>query len=61
MITDVLVDEGIPAVMTEDFGLHLTMYSREPMARIFVTEDRKTEAQLVIEEIAGVQPARRML
>ena len=51
--------EGIP--ITEDFGIHLTMYSREPMARIFVTEDRKAEAQDLIEEITGVPPAERKL
>ena len=59
MIADELVASGIPAVMAEDFGLHLTMYSREPMARIFVTEDRKAEAQAVITEITGTPPATR--
>ena len=61
MVTDELIAEGIPAVMTEDFGLHLTMYTREPMARIFVTEDRKAEAQAIIEEILGHPPSQRML
>ena len=61
MITDLLVDEGIPAVMTEDFGIHLTMYSREPMARIFVTEDRQAEARALIEEVTGQPPAERKL
>ena len=61
MVTDVLVDEGIPAVTTEDFGIHLTMYSREPMARIFVTEDRRAEARALIEEVTGQPPAERKL
>ena len=34
--------------MTEDFGVTVTMYSRETMARIFVTEDRKAEAEALI-------------
>jgi hypothetical protein len=59
MIVDVLVADGIPAVTAEDFGLHLTMYSREPMARIFVTEDRRADAEAVIAEITGVPPAHR--
>ncbi len=61
MIRDVLVAEGIPAVMSEDFGIHLTMYTREPMARIFVTEDRRAEALALIEEITGLPPAHRKL
>ena len=61
MIVDTLVSAGVPAVMTEDFGIHLTMYRREPMARIFVTEDRKAEAQEIVEEILGHPPATRRL
>jgi len=61
MIVDELVAEGIPAVMTEDFSIHLTMYSREPMARIFVTEERKADARAVIEDITGTPPATRKL
>jgi hypothetical protein len=59
MIVDELVAEGIPAVMTEDFGVTVTVYSRETMARIFVTEDRKAEAEALIEEITGIPPAHR--
>ena len=61
MIVDELVAEGIPAVMAEDFSIHLTMYSREPMARIFVTEDRKADAQAIIEDITGHPPPARHL
>jgi hypothetical protein len=61
MIVDELVAEGIPAVMAEDFSIHLTMYSREPMARIFVTEDRKADAQVIIEDITGHPPPARHL
>ena len=35
--------------MTEDFGVTVTMYSRETMARIFVTEDRRAEAEALID------------
>jgi len=59
MLVDELVADGIPAVMTEDFGVTVTMYSRETMARIFVTEDRKAEAEALIEEITGIPPAHR--
>lgn len=61
MITDELVASGIPAVVTDDFNLNMTMYSREPMARIFVTEDRLAEAAAVIEEILGHPPRHRPL
>ncbi|WP_420450819.1 hypothetical protein [Ilumatobacter sp.] len=61
MITDELVADGIPAVVVDDYNINLTMYSREPMARIFVTEDRRAEAEDVIEEILGHPPRRRML
>ena len=59
--TDELVAAGIPAVVVDDFNLNLTMYSREPMARIFVTEDRRDEAQELVEEILGHPPRRRPL
>ncbi|MFK7917810.1 MAG: hypothetical protein AB8G14_07010 [Ilumatobacter sp.] len=61
MITDELIASGIPAVVTDDFGLNMTMYSREPMARIFVTQDRVVEATAVIEEIIGHPPRHRPL
>jgi hypothetical protein len=61
MITDALIAEGIPAVVNEEFSVHLTMYSREPMARIFVTEDRKAEAESLIEDLTGVAPTHRKL
>lgn len=61
MITDELVASGIPAVVTDDFNLNMTMYSREPMARIFVTEDRLAEAVEIIEEILGHPPRHRPL
>jgi hypothetical protein len=61
MVTDELVASGIPAVVVDDFNLNLTMYSREPMSRIFVTEDRRDEAQEIVEEILGHEPRRRPL
>ena len=61
MVTDELVAAGIPAVVVDDFNLNLTMYSREPMSRIFVTEDRRDEAQELVEEILGHEPRRRPL
>jgi hypothetical protein len=45
--------------MTEDFGVTVSMYQRETMARIFVTEDRKAEAEALITEITGIPPAHR--
>jgi hypothetical protein len=59
MIVDELIADGIPAVMTEDFGVTVSMYQRETMARIFVTEDRKAEAEALITEITGIPPAHR--
>ena len=61
MITDELIASGVPAVVTDDFNLNMTMYSREPMARIFVTEDRHAEAIEIIEEILGHPPRHRPL
>jgi hypothetical protein len=61
MLTDELVASGIPAVVVEDFGINLSMYSREPMSRIFVTEDRKAEAEALVEEILGHAPRHRGL
>ena len=52
MLADMLISEGIPAVWSEDFNIHLGTYSREPMGRIFVTEDRKAEAEEIIEDVA---------
>ena len=61
IVTDELVAAGIPAVVVDDFNLNLTMYTREPMSRIFVTEDRRDEAQELVEEILGHPPRRRPL
>ena len=59
MICDELNAEGVPAVVTEDYGLNPLMSASEPMARIFVTEDRQAEAQEIITEILGHEPRRR--
>ena len=59
--TDELVAAGIPAVVVDDFGINLTMYSREPMSRVFVTEDRRDEAVELLTELLGHPPRRRML
>jgi hypothetical protein len=61
MIVDELNAQGIPAVVNEEFSVHLTMYSRQPMARIFVTEDRKADAESVIEDLTGLAPTHRKL
>lgn len=61
MVTDELVAAGIPAVVVDDFNLNLTMYTREPMSRIFVTEDRREEAQDLVAELLGHEPRRRPL
>jgi len=59
MITDELISDGIPAKVVEDYGINMLVHSREPMARIFVTEDRKAEAEALIEEILGHPPRHR--
>lgn len=61
MVVDELIADGIPAVVTDDFNINMTMYSREPMGRIFVTEDRLAEATAVIEDILGHAPRHRPL
>lgn len=61
MVTEELVAAGIPAVVVDDFNINLTMYSREPMSRIFVTEDRQAEARELVGEILGHEPRRRPL
>ncbi|MDC3402473.1 DUF2007 domain-containing protein, partial [bacterium] len=48
MIVDELHAQGVPAVTTDDYNLNLYMNSREPMARVFVTEDRRAEAREVM-------------
>jgi hypothetical protein len=59
MVVEELVAQGIPAVTTDDFNLNPMMTSSEPMARVFVTEDRRAEAVEVITAILGHPPARR--
>jgi len=61
MLTQLLQDEGVPAVWTEDFNLNVGVYNREAMARIFVTEDRQAEAAQIIEDFTGVAPRHRKL
>jgi len=61
MIVDELNAQGIPAVTTDDFNLNPYMNSREPMARVFVTEDRKAEAREVMGDILGHPPAQRRI
>jgi hypothetical protein len=61
MVTEELVAADIPAVVVDDFNINLTMYSREPMARIFVTEDRAAEAKELVEDILGHPPRHRPL
>jgi hypothetical protein len=61
MLTDMLISEGIPAVWNEDFNIHIGTYSREPMGRIFVTEDRQAEAVEIIEDVTGIAPRHRKI
>ncbi|MGA9275603.1 hypothetical protein [Ilumatobacter sp.] len=61
MVTEELVAADIPAVVVDDFNINLTMYTREPMSRIFVTEDRQAEAQQLVEDILGHPPRHRPL
>ncbi|NND74155.1 MAG: hypothetical protein HKN44_04030 [Ilumatobacter sp.] len=61
MVTDELVAQGVPAVWNEEYAIHLGVYSREPMARIFVTEDRRAEAEELVEQITGLAPRHRRL
>ena len=61
MITEELYAAGIPAVANEEFSVHLTTYTREPMARIFVTEDRLGDAEDLIEDLTGHRPTHRTL
>lgn len=60
-VTDELVAQGVPAVWNEDFNIHIGVYQREPMARIFVTEDRRAEAEEIVEDITGLEPRHRKL
>ncbi|MEL6892911.1 MAG: hypothetical protein AAFP84_15045 [Actinomycetota bacterium] len=59
ILTDELNASGIPAQVVEDYGINLLVHSREPMARIFVTEDRRAEAEALIEEMIGHPPRHR--
>ena len=60
-IVDELNAQGIPAVTSDDYSLNPMMTSREPMARVFVTEDRKAEAREVMTDILGHPPATRQI
>lgn len=61
MITDELNAQGVPAVVTDDYSINPMMTAREPMARIFVTEDRRAEAEEIITELLGHPPRHRGL
>ncbi|MEM9514356.1 MAG: DUF2007 domain-containing protein [Actinomycetota bacterium] len=61
MIVDTLKEAGVPAVASDDFGIHLLNDHRGPMSRVFVTEDRKAEAHEIIEDILGHPPPSRHL
>jgi hypothetical protein len=61
MIVDELNAQGVPAVTTDDYNLNPYMNSREPMARVFVTEDRKAEAREIMTDILGHPPAHRRI
>ena len=57
MVLHELLERDIPAVVSEDFSSHYRGGSIQPMARIFVMEPRRQEAEEVIEEITGYPPA----
>ncbi len=59
MLTDELIADGIPAVVVEDLNINLLLHSREPMARIFVTHDRRDEAVALLTELLGHEPLQR--
>jgi hypothetical protein len=61
MVVEELVAQGIPAVSADDFALNPMMHSREAMARIFVTEDRRVAAREVMTDILGHPPNARDL
>ena len=61
IVTDELIAQGVPAVWNEDFSIHMGVYQREAMARIFVTEDRFAEAEEIVEAVTGVAPRHRKL
>lgn len=61
MVVEELVGQGIPAVASDDFALNPTMRSMEPMARIFVTEDRRDEAREILTDLLGHPPTTRHL
>jgi hypothetical protein len=57
MILEELIQQGIVATMSEDFTSHLRFGARVPMARIYVMEPDRAEAESIIEEITGYPPA----
>ncbi len=57
MVLHELLEHDIPAVVSEDFSSHYRGGSIQPMARIFVMEPRRKEAEEAIEEITGYPPA----
>lgn len=57
MIVAELKQQGVHATMSEDLTSHLRFGAREPMARIFVMEPNKAEAESIITAITGFPPA----
>jgi hypothetical protein len=51
-----LWERELPATMAEDHTSLLRYAAREPMARIFVMEDRLVEIRAAIAEITGTEP-----
>lgn len=51
-----LWERELPATMAEDHTSLLRYAAREPMARIFVMEDRLAEIRAAIAEITGTEP-----
>lgn len=61
ILTDELNAQGVPAVVTDDYSINPMMTTTEPMARIFVTEDRRAEAQEILADLLGHEPRHRGL
>jgi hypothetical protein len=56
LVVGALWEADVPCAMAEDSTSHLRLACIQPMARIFVMEPRKAEAQALIEDFTGEQP-----
>jgi hypothetical protein len=56
LVLHALWEQDLPVTMAEDHTSLLRYAAREPMARLFVMEDRRDEVRAAIAEIIGVEP-----